>query len=269
MIKALIFGVSKYKRDDWRDLWGVQEDLIRWQRIVKDVFAVAPEETRLLFDDRCTKPAIFERLQWLFDGTTTNDTVYLIYGGHGAQFASRDQNGLPSQLHECLVPFDFTWDDPLTDQELASKISQLNTNKCNLICIFDCCHSGGLTRGDMMPMKYPFIPEYPREIILPTDIQYRVEVAKGMGMLTNSLRSTLEAQATVLCACAAEEKAWESWVDGDFRGIFSFSLEKAIATGDRQVGKLIEASIGVMRDRGFKGAKVQTPFATNPETNCY
>ena len=50
-------------------------------------------------------------------------------------------------MDECLVPYDFDWtpEHAVTDKQFLNLYSQLPYDS-HFVAIFDCCHSGGMTR---------------------------------------------------------------------------------------------------------------------------
>src|SRR6202008_441635 len=75
------------------------------------------------------------------------DRRVLFYSGHGARIPEYGPEGKPDHYSESLVPFDFDWspERSITDRQLSGLYSQLPYD-ANFVGIFDCCHSGGLTR---------------------------------------------------------------------------------------------------------------------------
>ena len=89
----------------------------------------------------------------------------LFYSGHGAQIPTYDVHGEVDRLDECLVPYDFDWNPAhaIRDKQFVEFYSQL-PYQSRFAAIFDCCHSGGMTReGGLRP----------RGIEPPDDIRHR------------------------------------------------------------------------------------------------
>jgi hypothetical protein len=101
----------------------------------------------VVLNDRATTQAILDRLHWLLDDVRDGDERMLFYSGHGAQIPEYGPQGEPDHVDECLVPYDFDWSPPraITDKQFCEFYSQL-PYKCHFVAVFDCCHSGGLTR---------------------------------------------------------------------------------------------------------------------------
>lgn len=72
----------------------------------------------------------------------------LFYSGHGAQIPQYGAAGEVDHKTECLVTYDFDWTPAHTivDDQLVERYSQLPYG-AQFVGIFDCCHSGGLTRS--------------------------------------------------------------------------------------------------------------------------
>jgi hypothetical protein len=105
------------------------------------------EDPGVVFDGRATTQGILERMHWLLDGTRDGDERVLFYSGHGAQIPGYGSSQEVDHLKECLVPHDFDWTEEhaITDAQLAELYSQL-PYESRFVAIFDCCHSGGLSR---------------------------------------------------------------------------------------------------------------------------
>jgi hypothetical protein len=59
-----------------------------------------------------------------------------------------DAKGEPDHVDECLVPYDFDWSPAhaILDEQFCQLYSQLPYG-CYFVAMFDCCHSGGITRA--------------------------------------------------------------------------------------------------------------------------
>lgn len=143
--RALLIGINNYP---------VPED--RLEGCVNDVFLMSsvlqesgfdPEDIRVVLDDRATADGIMSRLHWLLDGVRDKDERVLFYSGHGAQIPGYNVKGEPDHVDECLVPHDFDWSPSraILDKQFCEMYSQLPYG-CYFMAMFDCCHSGGLTR---------------------------------------------------------------------------------------------------------------------------
>jgi hypothetical protein len=161
--RALLIGINAYPNPSNR-LEGCVNDVFLMSSLLQEC-GFQPEEIRVVLDDRATTSNILERLHWLLDDVRPDDERVLFYSGHGAQIPAYGAHQEVDHLNECLVPYDFDWslDHAITDKQFLNFYSQL-PYQTHFAAIFDCCHSGGLTReGGLRP----------RGIDPPDDIRHR------------------------------------------------------------------------------------------------
>ncbi len=179
--RALLIGINAYPSPASR-LEGCVNDVFLMSSVLQEC-GFRPEEIRVILDDRATTTNILERLHWLLDNAGGGDERVLFYSGHGAQIPTYDARGEADHLDECLVPYDFDWTaaHAIRDKQFVEFYSQLPYDS-RFAAIFDCCHSGGMTRDGGLR---------PRGIDPPDDIRHRaLEWNLGLGMWQDrSLRS--------------------------------------------------------------------------------
>jgi hypothetical protein len=161
--RALLVGINAYPNPANR-LEGCVNDVFLMSSLLQEC-GFQPEEIRVVLDERATTANILDRLHWLLDDVRPDDERVLFYSGHGAQIPAYGAHQEVDRLNECLVPWDFDWslDHAITDKQFVSFYSQLPYDS-HFAAIFDCCHSGGLTReGGLRP----------RGIDPPDDIRHR------------------------------------------------------------------------------------------------
>ena len=143
--RALLVGINEYP-DPRNKLEGCVNDAFLMSSVLQECGFDAGE-IRLVLNERATTEAILDRLHWLLDDVRDGDERMLFYSGHGAQIPEYGPQGEPDHVDECLVPFDFNWapDHAITDKQFCEFYSQL-PYKSHFVAVFDCCHSGGLTR---------------------------------------------------------------------------------------------------------------------------
>jgi hypothetical protein len=90
----------------------------------------------------------------------------LFYSGHGAELPMYNATGEVDHVDECLVPYDFAWtkETAITDDDFYHLYVDL-PYKARFFAIFDCCHSGGMTRDGTRKI---------RGITPPDDIRHRM-----------------------------------------------------------------------------------------------
>lgn len=150
--KALLIGINDYP-EGHTPLEGCVNDVFRMSEILQEA-GFSPQEIRVTLNERATAKNIRTRLEWLLSDAREGDLRFFFYSGHGAQIPSSHANYEIDSNDECLVPYDFDWtlEHAYTDKEFLELYSQLSKD-VNFISVFDCCHSGGLTRGNGMMAK--------------------------------------------------------------------------------------------------------------------
>jgi hypothetical protein len=143
--RALLVGINEYP-DPASRLEGCVNDVFLMSSVLQESGFDA-EDIRVVLDDRATTKGILERLHWLLDGVREGDERMLYYSGHGAQIPGYGAKDEPDRVDECLVPWDFDWtpQHAILDRQFCELYSQL-PYESHFVAVFDCCHSGGITR---------------------------------------------------------------------------------------------------------------------------
>lgn len=143
--RALLVGINDYP-DPANRLEGCVNDVFLMSSVLQEC-GFDPEDIRVVLNERATASGILERLHWLLDGVKTSDERVFFYSGHGAQMPVYGTSDEVDHMNECLVPYDFDWTPQrsVTDKQFLHLYSQL-PYECFFVSIFDCCHSGGMTR---------------------------------------------------------------------------------------------------------------------------
>lgn len=162
--RALLVGINEYPDPKMR-LQGCVNDVFTMSALLQDT-GIDPEDIRVVLDDRATKEGIVDRLQWLLENVEDGYQRVFYYSGHGAQLPGYGAKGEVDHIDECLVPHDFDWslERAVTDDDMVGLYANLPYD-ARLIIALDCCHSGGMTRGDA-----PLI----RGLEAPDDIRHRM-----------------------------------------------------------------------------------------------
>jgi hypothetical protein len=154
----------------------------------------------------------------LTDRAAKGDLVFIHYSGHGGQATTNYPNLKGTDgVDEGLVPYNIV--DPtaryVRDLEIAALLQAMTTKGLRVSLVFDCCHSGGVTRGEQLNQVgvrgVDFIDrsERPRESLvkIPEGLSTR-GLSAGQGLLPDPKGYTL------LAACSPFEKAREFPFDG-------------------------------------------------------
>ncbi len=144
--RALLVGINDYPDESMR-LAGCVNDVFLMSALLQEG-GFEPDDIRVLLDERATAREIGARLRWLLDGAQDGDERVFYYSGHGAQVPAGGLGEGADRLDETLVPWDFDWtpERAFTDDSFHQLYSQVDYG-CRFLAVFDCCHSGGLTRA--------------------------------------------------------------------------------------------------------------------------
>jgi hypothetical protein len=162
--RALLVGINDYPRPEMR-LEGCVNDVYLVSRRLQEL-GFSPENVRIVLNDRATAAAIRDRLEWLLDGCSDEQGRVFYYSGHGAQLPGYGYGETVDRTDECLVPYDFDWSQEcaVIDNWFYELYSQLPP-RARVLAMFDCCHSGGLSRDGSARV---------RGITPPDDIRHRI-----------------------------------------------------------------------------------------------
>lgn len=148
---ALLIGIDRYQHVG--NLGGCKADIAK----VNDFFSTLSSEqfnfhARTLFDDQATKKGIVQAFEeHLVQQAKEGDVALLYYSGHGAQEDAAEVfwKSEPNKKLEGLVCYDSGrgGETLLADKELRYLIHRLAQSKCEILTIFDSCHSGDNTRS--------------------------------------------------------------------------------------------------------------------------
>jgi hypothetical protein len=161
--RALLVGINNYPNPANR-LEGCVNDVFLMSSVLQEC-GFAAGEIRVVLDDRATTTGLLDRFHWLLDDVASGDERVLFYSGHGAQMPAYNVRGEVDHKDECLVPYDFDWtpEHAVTDKQFVEFYSQLPYDS-HFVAVFDCCHSGGMSRDGGLR---------PRGIEPPDDIRHR------------------------------------------------------------------------------------------------
>lgn len=185
--RALLIGINDYP-DPASRLEGCVNDVFLMSSVLQES-GFDPEDIRIVLNDRATTRGIMDRLHWLLDGVRDGDERMLFYSGHGAQIPRYNIQGEPDHVDECLVPYDFDWSPAhaILDRQFAELYSQLPYDSY-FVAMFDCCHSGGLTRDGGPRVRGLSPPDDIRHRALKWDSTERMWLPRDFTPLNRSLK---------------------------------------------------------------------------------
>lgn len=143
--RALLVGINAYP-DPANRLEGCVNDTFLVSALLQER-GFAPEDIRVVLDERATAQGIRERLAWLLDGAGDGMERVFFYSGHGAQMPGYSAQEKVDHVDECLVPYDFDWrrETAIVDDDFFALYRNL-PYEARFFAILDCCHAGGMHR---------------------------------------------------------------------------------------------------------------------------
>jgi len=233
--KALLIGINKYQMPG-ANLNGCVNDVNNMWDILVNKQGFEPDNIRMVTDERATKANILSRLEWLVAGSKAGDLLIFQYSGHGSQVRDRNGDELNDHMDEILCPTDLDWDDPLTDDIVATYFKRIPKGAF-LTFICDACHSGTMDRSLVSPNSNPH-PTKERFLPPPADILAR---SRGRDLKTKKVgcRSLFKSNGNVtyseqrhmlLSGCRDDQTSADAFIDGKYQGAMTASLLKMLKT---------------------------------------
>lgn len=226
-LKGLFIGIDRFRSSSISWLNCAKRDASALYALFTDTFG---GDTKLLTDENATRAGIEEEIQHLFM-CLPEDIVVITFSGHG------------SDTHE-LVTYDTTLQNlsqtgiPLTT--LSEWLHRIPARQ--LICILDCCFSGGVGSKAIQA------PNKPRSML---STEVLLEQLSGEGRL-------------ILTASGATEAAWESGSSG--HGLLTYHLINALlgveevkSEGKISVYKLLDYVTTRVKDDSLGIGEIQHP----------
>lgn len=223
--QALLIGIDRYLHAEMGNLSGCTNDVEAMAAVLRDRFAFSAASMAILLNEQATREAILASLEQLVARTGTGDIVVISYHGHGSQMTDRSGDE-PDGLDETIVPHD-SGRDPhenrdITDDELHAFFLRLRQLTPNLTVIFDCCHSGSMSR-DSLGIRLRQAPPDTRPVaaLPPLAVdpkQLRAAQAQRPGH-----------DYVMLTACRDEEVAFEHRSESGAHGALTHFLTQALA----------------------------------------
>jgi len=290
--KALLVGINNFTRPKWR-LRGCVNDTIAMQGLLTTYFGFQDEDIKVMHDGDASAQGVRDGLAWLlseYDGGGGDVRVFH-FSSHGTQVD--DQSGDEWEcLDEVIVPYDHDWGNPFRDDDLK-EIFDTIPEEVNFTFIADCCHSGSIQRI-LLDSGIEFEPRYltpPPEVTdriadlrakrdakvdehiaqqlpemlqgIPPD-QWAEKIKEYIALLLSRFRENRydvvhSERHVLLAACEDRQTAADAYIEGDYRGAFTWALGQAIkdANGNLTYAKLITRAGTNLRN-----------YAQKPQLEC-
>ena len=184
--RALLVGVTKYDhlpRD--KHLEGPANDVRLMRRLLQERYQFPADGIVTLAEDegiparRPTRANIEREFRRLADQAREGDHVVILLAGHGSQEPENPPDPVypePDGMDEIFLPADVSaWEatpghvpNAIVDNEIGAWLHAITAKRAYVWAVFDCCHSGTMTRGTEV------VRELPPEMLVP-----REELAKA------------------------------------------------------------------------------------------
>ena len=220
----MLVGVDVYERSDIPPLSGCVNDVALVRRLLKSVFGVPNDDTRVVVNERATKANIRRRRWATLDQAEDGDVVVLYFSGHGSQIRDRDGDELSDLLDELICPYDMDWDRGtyILDDELDALIDQVPPGI--LVEVFvDCCFWGAGARELEADPRPQGLRADVRYLAPPFDIAARFEGDEPVLHRHGFAGCHCFEERNVFWAASSEgEPAAEDYLEGRAHGVFTF-----------------------------------------------
>ncbi len=159
--RALLIGIDEYPNlGTFHQLEGCVNDVTAMAGLLRDRFDFPQEDVTVLTNEAATRARILDALDTLADGVGEGDVVVVHFAGHGSQITDLEGDE-PDGLDETIVPYDGVRESgpntDITDDEVHAWIRRVTAKTPFLTLLFDCCHSGTISR-DVFGAKARALP---------------------------------------------------------------------------------------------------------------
>ncbi|MEC4816419.1 MAG: caspase family protein [Scytonema sp. PMC 1069.18] len=263
--RALAIGINKYPYlPAHYQLKGCINDVELMVNILQDTFGFPRENITLLQDETATREGILGAMDALVESVHENDIVVIHYSGHGSQMSDREGDEADG-LDETIVPSDSgrngSPNNDITDDEIYLRLLKLTQVTPFVTLIFDCCHSGTISRDPfgvnsrwVEPDKRPVeqLPPSP----IPTDMIDTISDGKRDVGASGWL--PLGKKYVLIAGCRDEESSYEynytqnekATTYGTFTYFLSQELSKAKpGTTYRDIFERVSMEVSAVRSR--------------------
>lgn len=231
---ALLVGINDYRSDlplEGKVIFPALNGCVSDAQKIKQYLQTDPAfEPNILFlqDNQADKASVVNAFREHLGQATEGDVVLFYFSGHGTQEWADPtvwKQETDGRL-ECLVcHYDENTTDSflLSDKELRYLIHGVSAKKPHIVTLFDCCHSGDMTRNGAM-VQTVFKAEAPREKRIPFSFAQRPwnQFIFGQTISTDTVRQLGDGVALPegthiqLSACESDESAMEVGGEGVF-----------------------------------------------------
>ena len=218
---ALLVGVNRYAAPDVPDLRGCVRDVAAARAYLERTYPDTELCVRTLVDGQGTREAVLGAIRTHLGQATPEDTVLFWFSGHGSYAWCPEWAWFtePSGQLQTLVCADSrTRGVPdIWDKELSVLLDDIAGHAAHVAVVLDSCHSDGATRE---------IPAYHEGVRTVPEAAPR----SAASLVPELHRAGAGPGHIAMAACRSDERARETLLDGEVRGVFSWALLRALDT---------------------------------------
>lgn len=137
--RAVIVGVDDYSVQGIRSLAMCARDARAVYHLLVDAFGFEPADILTYLDLAADSATILRALRSSIARSQPGDVLCFYYSGHGARLPHPTRTG---EFYETIIPAQGQW---ISDHDLFLIADGLQPSHVNFTCIFDSCHSGGMS----------------------------------------------------------------------------------------------------------------------------
>ncbi len=240
--RALCIGINRFNDRDAPPLNGCVNDARNIAELLHGGFGFRSNDIRVLLDQKATKAAFLEGLDWLVSSARAGDQLVLFTSSHGSHIPDLDGDE-DDHEDEVLVAHDHDWERcVLIDDEIAQHITRLPAG-ASLVSLWDTCHSGTLNdaaraaqvahRGMRRPLAASGYREGVTDVIgkylpHPKGVDLRASMAARKAVRARRPAAASVVDTLTLGACKDDQTAADASFDGRSAGAFTHALLTAI-----------------------------------------
>ncbi|MGV8989556.1 MAG: caspase family protein [Cypionkella sp.] len=236
---AVIVGINDYSVQGVNSLAMCVRDARAFYHLLIDAFDFDPTNIYTYLDLAADSAVILRALRFCVAQSQPGDVICFYYSGHGSRLPHPRNIG---QFYEVIIPASGRW---ISDHELFLISDGLQPSFVNFTCVFDSCHSGGMsaeieaksppmeqtlsdlivqTMNSLVPCGSLLRPE--DRIVCEANVQ-NVHMSGGRISLDPSPNFTTlpQAKTTLISGCAPNELSYEGPLTSTVRnGLMTKSL---------------------------------------------
>ena len=137
--RAVIVGINDYSVQGVNSLAMCVRDARAFYHLLVDAFLFEPDNIMTYLDLAADSAVILRALRYCVAQSQPGDVICFYYSGHGSRLPHPVNAG---QFYECIIPASGRW---ISDHELFMISDGLQPSWVNFTCVFDSCHSGGMS----------------------------------------------------------------------------------------------------------------------------